>query len=157
VFTDGIKIFTKPYFGIKKIYYCGKEYKEIKENKEHPIYLIVIDSNSCAIGKTNYESISIIWTKRSHVMGKHTKGGWSQRRFERGREEQLKAWFRTVRDIIIDTWNDEQIIIGCNGLNKNKFINEIPKYLQEKIINIRSVGYTDENGLWELIKISRYQ
>jgi hypothetical protein len=54
---------------------------------------------------------------RSGVKEKHTKGGWSQKRFSRLREEDIKNHVKKVADAlskIIDKWGDsiEFIIVG---------------------------------------------
>jgi hypothetical protein len=44
---------------------------------------------------TNYQII------RSSVKGKHTKGGWSQRRFERLRDEDIQHHVKKVKDTLV--------------------------------------------------------
>jgi len=53
--------------------------------------------------------VRLILHKESHVPRKHGKGGQSQRRFERGRLESLKHWFKTVAEITYETHNDKLI------------------------------------------------
>jgi peptide chain release factor subunit 1 len=108
------------------------------------------------VGITNGERIEVLWNDRSMVQGKHKAGGQSAQRFERGRNEALKHWLRKVRDVVISYGDDRELIIGGPGMTKEKFIKELPGYVAESIIEVKSVGYTDENGLWELIGSSRY-
>jgi peptide subunit release factor 1 (eRF1) len=51
---------------------------------------------------------------------------------------------------------DRQIIIGGPGMTKTKFTEYLHPYQKEKIADIKHTGYTDENGLWEMIGMSRY-
>ena len=121
-----------------------------------PYLIVVIDANEASIGKTNNERIEVIWSDTSIVPRKHSKGGQSKNRFQRGRQEALKGWLRKVRNILIDIHSDEQIIVGGPGMTKDKFIKQLPIWMQENIVETRSAGYTNENGLWEIMKISRY-
>ena len=90
------------------------------------------------------------------VPRKHNKGGQSKNRFQRGREEALKGWMRKVAEVVKREHNDEDIIVGGPGMTKNRFIGELPMWLQNRVIDVRNSGYTDENGLHEIMGKSRY-
>ena len=90
------------------------------------------------------------------VPRKHDAGGQSQRRFERGRDEALKHWLRKVADIVKEHHTDRALIIGGPGMTKERFVKELPKHISDKIIEIRSAGYTNDAGLYEIMKMSRY-
>jgi len=128
------------------------------EKKEYlPYLLVVIDANDACVGRTNGERIEVVWEDSSIVPRKHNKGGQSKNRFQRGREEALKGWLRKVAEVVRREHSDEDIIIGGPGMTKMKFIKEINNNLLiDKIIDVRNTGYTDENGLHELIGKSRY-
>jgi peptide subunit release factor 1 (eRF1) len=51
----------------------------------------------------------------------------------------------------------KQLIIGGPGMTKDKFVGEFPISIKNKVLRVTSVGYTDENGLWELAGKSRYE
>ena len=157
VFTDGNELVIENYDGKRYLYHCGREYQKIHREKRNPLLLVVIDANNSAIGETDGENINVLWKKESLVPRKHKAGGQSQRRFERDRNRALKEWLRKVVDIVKEYCDNKKIIIGGCGMTKDVFIKELPMYIQEKIIDIRNVGYTDENGLWELIQKSRYE
>jgi peptide subunit release factor 1 (eRF1) len=157
IFTDGDETIIEDYDGIKQLYHCGREYKRLERKTFDPILLIVIDANDSAIGTTDGERVTVLWHKQSLVPRKHRAGGQSQRRFERDRERALKGWLRMVVDVLKDYHEGRNIIVGGCGMTKDLFIKELPRNIQEKVTDVRSVGYTDENGLWELMKVSRYQ
>jgi len=115
-----------------------------------------MDSREATIGTTNGEHIDILWHGTSNVMGKHKAGGQSSARFERGRKENLKRWFKEIAAITQNHHKERNIIIGGPGMTKNKFIEFLHPYQKEKITQIKHTGYTDENGLWEMMGISRY-
>jgi hypothetical protein len=48
-----------------------------------------------ALGREGYEAEELV---KSDVMGKHSKGGWSQKRFERLRQEDIKAHVDQVNE-----------------------------------------------------------
>ncbi|MDX1745789.1 MAG: Vms1/Ankzf1 family peptidyl-tRNA hydrolase, partial [Halobacteriales archaeon] len=48
----------------------------------------------------------------SQVMGRHSKGGFSQARFERRREEQVSAHLEKVREFIDDRNPDRLFLVG---------------------------------------------
>lgn len=116
--------------------------------------LIVVDANEATIGLTNGEKIQILWHDISMVPRKHSKGGQSAQRFERGRREALKHWLRQVKEVALLYSKDRTLIIGGPGMTKESFQKELPKYLE--VEELRHCGYTDENGLWEIMHKSRY-
>ena len=144
----------EPYNGSQRVYHCGREYHHVEIKEFLPVVLVVIDANEATIGETNGEFIDIIWREDSLVMRKHDAGGQSQRRFERGREEALKQWLRKVRDKLLDVYDGREVIVGGPGMTKNKFVAELPASITIK--DVRNAGYTDENGLWEMMNKSRY-
>lgn len=155
-FSDGNELIIESYKGIHKHYFCGREYDKPVIKAFDPYLLVVIDAQEAAIGTTDGERIKVLWTDTSLVSGKHSRGGQSSQRFQRGHEEELKRWMRDVAEIAVSYFDNQNIIIGGAGMTKDKFIEELPSWLQKKIVRISSVGYTDENGLWELMGISRY-
>ena len=117
-----------------------------------------MDANEACIGRTNGERIEVLWRETSFVPRKHNAGGQSKERFARGREEALKHWLRKVAENVTHHFpQDGKLVVGGPGMTKDKFIKELPKHVSDKIIMVESCGYTDEAGLWELIKKSRYE
>lgn len=133
--------------------------------RRYDTLIVVVDANEATIGETDGENIRVLWHERSMVPRKHGKGGQSQQRFARGREEALKSWLRHVVEQIKtlgtmgthgNDGNDRKIIIGGPGYTKNVLVKEMHVSLQERISDTRHCGYTDENGLWEILGTSRY-
>lgn len=72
---------------------------------------------------------------RSYVISKHHKGGWSQKRFSRVREKQVKNHFKTVQDHLgkFDLKTVEMIILAGPGGAKKDFAREhITKEIADK-------------------------
>lgn len=155
-FSDGDEIIIQVYAGTERKYFCGREYDYPKEIIYEPHLLVVADAQEATIGMTDSVHITILWSDTSLVPRKHRHGGQSQARFQRGREEVLKNWLREIAEKVILYSTDKDIIVGGPGMTKNLLIEELPTDVRNRISRIDSVGYTDENGLWELIGKSRY-
>ena len=125
--------------------------------------MVVIDANEACIGVTVGERVDIVWHDTSMVPRKHHKGGQSAQRFARGRDEALKGWLRKVAEKLVDQFTrsgnmvDIDIVVGGPGMTKDRFVKELPGYVYENVSAIKNCGYTDENGLWELLGKSRYR
>lgn len=78
----------------------------------------------------------------------------SNRRYERGRENDLLHWLRSVVELVEQYCEGRELIVGGPGMTKDKFIKELPARI--KVNHMESICYTDENGLWELMRKERY-
>jgi len=116
---------------------------------------VCFDANDLYIGEFNGKTVRQLYCDHSSVFRKHDAGGQSQRRFERGREESLKHWFKDIVDLIEKYQNNRIIYLGCNNIYKNK----IKKYMNKQMIGsieIEKSVSIDDNCLWEIAGISRY-
>ena len=145
------------------IYNCDntfelEELKKLVESKE--IYgLVVIDSKNAAIAKLKGKHLEIIQNFGSHVPSKHTKGGWSQRRFERIINEAKHEHYKKAAGIINKEFQDDKIkgvIIGGPGQAKDKIDSDqyLNKKIRNKVLGKPSTGYADESGIRELMEKS---
>jgi len=125
---------------------------------EKEIYgLLLIDRRECTIGILRGDRIELQHYMTSRVPGKHGRGGQSQRRFERLTEIAAHEWFvkcgEKASEIFLSEDKLKGILVGGPGPTKQYFVDE--KYLhyeiQNKIIDLFDTGYTDENGLRELV------
>lgn len=84
----------------------------------------------------------------------------SQMRYDRIREDALNEFFRKVAEIASQTFLEQPdlkgVIVGGPGPNKDIFVkNEYLNYqIQKKILGVKDIGYTGEEGLEELVKRS---
>ena len=106
------------------------------------------DASDLYIGEFNGKDVRELYHKGSHVPRKHDAGGQSQRRFERGRGEALKHWFKDIEELVIDFQDGRPIYLGCNNMYKNRI-------KLKNISMIKSVSI-DDNCLWELSGMSRF-
>lgn len=146
----------EPYAGVRHVYECGREYVRHEPKEFLPTLLVVVDSKDAAVGITNGERIEVLWSDSSYVRGKHHMGGSSQMRFNRGRKEEVKSWLRKVAGVVVRHSEGRDLVVGGAGMTKDEFLGELPAAVRARVREVRSVGYTDENGLWELMRMHRY-
>lgn len=147
-----------------KIYWCDQVFvldplREMVSEKE--VYgLIVLDSSEADIGLLHGKRIVSIKHIDSLVAGKAIKGGMSQRRYDRIREDAIIEFFKEVANIASDIFMKQKelkgIIIGGPGPIKDQFMKgEYLNYqLIPKIIGVKDIGYTGEHGFEELVQRS---
>ena len=105
--------------------------------------------------KGNY--IAKIANFTSDVPGKTTKGGQSQARYARLREEAAHNFFKKVGSAcnkeFIEMEDLKGIIVGGPGPTKDTFLDGdyLHARIKEKIIGVKDLSYTGEFGLNELV------
>ncbi|MBI2543611.1 MAG: peptide chain release factor aRF-1 [Candidatus Aenigmarchaeota archaeon] len=147
-----------------KIYWCDQVFvldplREMVSEKE--VYgLIVMDSSEADIGLLYGKKIVKLKHIDSLVAGKAIKGGMSQRRYDRIREEAINEFFTEVAELASDSFMKQKelkgIIIGGPGPIKDQFVKgEYLNYqLIPKILGTKDTGYTGEQGLEEMVQRS---
>ncbi|MEM5830391.1 MAG: peptide chain release factor aRF-1 [Candidatus Aenigmatarchaeota archaeon] len=147
-----------------KIYRCDQQFllDPLKELlKEKDVYgLIVLDAKEATIGILRGKNIEVIYNQESNVPSKTVKGGWSQQRYKRIREQALEEWLKEIgaKASQIFLQNEVKgILVGGPGPTKEDFVKgEYLDYrLRDKIIAVKDIGYTDEYGLQELVNRSQ--
>ncbi len=126
--------------------------------QSHDVYgLIVIDRKEVAIGYLKGKRIEAVWSSQSRVPSKHSRGGWSQRRFERLIDQAAHEFFKEVGEKANEIFSSGEgmkgIFLGGPGFTKDEFYRGgyLRHELKEKVIDLFDTGYTDEYGLKELV------
>ncbi|WP_336024932.1 Vms1/Ankzf1 family peptidyl-tRNA hydrolase [Halobellus salinisoli] len=65
-----------------------------------PVWVALVRSDLFALGVYDGESVALVDEVESDVMGAHSKGGFSQARFERRRDQQVDEHLERARDAI---------------------------------------------------------
>jgi len=143
------------------IYRCDSEFlldpiKEVLEEKG-AYGLLVLDRGEATIGILRGKRMDTVKKIPSTVPRKHSRGGQSQRRFERLIEIAAHEYFKRIgghaSEILMNTPDLRGIILGGPGPTKEFFYNE--KYLhpnvQDMIVDTVDTSYTDEFGLGEIV------
>lgn len=146
-----------------KLYWCdqrfelGPLYELVKEKDVYG--LLVLDTKEATFGFLRGKNIQAVRTLHSVVPGKFIKGGQSQMRFQRVREGMINDFYKEIANVAKSLFGHEikGIIIGGPGPSKNDFYDGdyLPADLKKKILGIKDIGYTDENGLNELVERSK--
>ncbi len=144
-----------------KIYWCDQVFvldplKEMVSEKE--VYgLIVLDSQDADIGLLYGKKIIPLKHIDSLVAGKAIKGGMSQRRYDRIREEAINEYFKKVAEIASDLFMKQKdlkgVVVGGPGPIKDQFVKEehLNYQIRDKVIGVKDIGYTGEHGFEELV------
>jgi len=144
-----------------KIYWCDQTFvlEPLKAMvQEHDIYaLIVLDAREASIGLLSGKSIKTLKNLDSTVPSKTVKGGMSQGRYDRLREDAINEFLNEIGDVANEILLKQEIkglIIGGPGPVKEKFAKG--KYLNymiaNKLLGVKDTGYTDDFGLRELVE-----
>lgn len=145
-----------------RIYRCDQDFmldplREALEEKEE-VGLIVVDAKEAMVATLKGKHMDVARYLDSNVWGKHSKGGQSSQRFERLREGALKTFLKKVAEAANREFsgkeNLEVVLVGGPGPTKNKFLKEenLKNDVQDKVASVYDTGYSDEQGLKELVK-----
>ncbi|MCS7134406.1 MAG: peptide chain release factor aRF-1 [Candidatus Pacearchaeota archaeon] len=148
-----------------KLYRCDQVFvldplKEMLEAKD--VYgLIVLDRREATIGLLEGKSIIKLKHLTSGVPGKFKTGGSSAARFDRLTEEMAKEFYRRisehVKELFFERPRLKGLLLGGPGPTKEEWLKEgdLVSDLKRKIIAIKDVSYTNEQGLEELVHASQ--
>lgn len=146
---------------VSYIYHCNSSFfLEPLEGmiEEHETYgLIVLDKREATIGFLKGKIVETMKHLTSTVPGKIRKGGQSAQRFQRLREIATEEFYKRIGEhatqILIQIEGLKGIMIGGPSPTKEDFIkgSYLHYELQNKILGIFDVAYTDESGLYELV------
>ena len=123
--------------------------------------LIVIDRKEATLGLLEGKQIRVLRKLSSGVPGKVKAGGQSAARFERLTDEIAKEFYRRVSDHAKELFYGldklKGIFLGGPGPTKDDWLKEgqLLTVLQKKIVAIKDIGYTDEQGLLDLVESSK--
>jgi peptide chain release factor subunit 1 len=144
-----------------RMYRCDQEFvldplKEMLQIKE-TIGLFVMDRRETTFATLRGKHVEILRRLTSAVPGKHSKGGQSSRRFERlieiAAHEYAKRVAETANEIFSQIPDLRAIIVGGPGPTKEDFLNSglLHESVRKKIAGVLDTGYTDEQGIKELV------
>lgn len=161
IFDDGTLGHVLPQTNKQKIYWCDQAFvlDPLKEmTREKDVYgLIVLDARDANVGLLSGKSIKRLKHLDSTVPSKTVKGGMSQHRYDRIREDAIHDFLSKVGEKaseILMRHELKGLIIGGPGPVKERFAKG--KYLNymlaKKLLGVKDTGYTDEHGLRELVE-----
>lgn len=147
-----------------RMYRCDQEFvieplREMLQVKE-TIGLLVLDRREAMLATLRGKHIDIIRSLTSGVPGKHGRGGQSAKRFERlieiAAQDFMKRIAEHTNEIFSQIPDLRTILIGGPGPTKEYFLKAelLHENLRKKIGGVIDTGYTDEQGIKELVNKS---
>lgn len=148
-----------------KYYRCDQTFmldplKEMLEATE-VFALVVLDRKEATFGLLEGKFIRMLRHITSGVPGKQRAGGQSAARFERLTEEMAKEFYRRIaqnmKELFFNMPRLKGILVGGPGPTKEQFLQEgqLVTELKDKVIAVKDIGYTDEQGLEHLVQASQ--
>jgi len=171
--TDGGKmeyhyIGDLPYPIDRKLYVCDSrfrvEYLEDQLSAKEIFGLLVLDAGHATLATLSGSHLEVVERLESGVPSKIRAGGQSAARFQRIREEKVHGFLRRVADhsqkLYIMMREDQGIdpikglLVGGPGPIKERFVdgNYLDYRLQDLLLEVVDTGYSDEQGIKELIE-----
>ena len=143
-----------------RLYRCDQTFvteiiEDMIEHKE-TYGLIAVDRREGTLGLLKGSSVIEISNHTSDVPGKTTKGGQSQQRYARLREEAAHRFFQRVAETANKEFSRNEIkgvIIGGPCPSKEDFFNGdyLQTQVKDKVLGLKDLSYTGEFGLNELV------
>lgn len=147
-----------------RMYRCDQEFvleplREMLQIKEN-VGVLVMDRREATLATLRGKHIEIVRRLTSGVPGKHGKGGQSARRFERlieiAAHEYAKRVAEAANDIFSQIPDLRAILVGGPGRTKDEFLKSelLHDGIKRKIAGVLDTGYTDEQGIKEVVNKS---
>jgi len=147
-----------------RMYRCDQEFvleplREMLQVKE-TVGVLVMDRREATLATLRGKHVEIVRRLTSGVPGKHGKGGQSARRFERlieiAAHEYAKRVAEAANKIFSQTPDLRAILVGGPGPTKDEFLKSelLRDELRKKIAGVLDTGYTDEQGVKEVVNKS---
>ena len=108
--------------------------------------LLLVSSNYAKIFSVSMGKVDNSKKLSADIMNKHKKGGCSQARFNRLRKGAINSFLSEVVEALQER-ADERIIMAGPGTVKNRFIDMLPKELNDKIVDVIDISIDDEKKL----------
>ena len=131
--------------------------------EESDVYgLVIIERDEATIGLLKGGSVVVLEEMESYIPGKHSKGGWSQRRYDRIIEEMVDEFYKKVGEKasnyfipLLEAGRLRGVLVGGPGYSKLDFVKgsymdyRLQKVLVGAPVDVSSQG---EPGLRELVE-----
>jgi len=129
---------------------------------EKEVYgLIIVERDEATIGLLKGGRIEVLANFMSYIPGKHSKGGQSQRRYDRIIDQMVEDFYKEVGEKankaflpLLEQGVLKGIIIGGPGFSKKDFYSgEYLDFRLQKLVfpQLIDVSYQDEAGLREMV------
>ncbi|MEK6981520.1 MAG: peptide chain release factor aRF-1 [Candidatus Micrarchaeota archaeon] len=118
--------------------------------------LVVMDGREATLAILRGKNTEILKKLVSMAHAKVSKGGQSQRRYQRLVEESIEYYHKRIGEYMDECFlgKVKGIIVGGPGPAKDSFMKLKPYNYQLKILGMVDTGYTDEYGIREVLSKS---
>lgn len=144
-----------------RIYRCDQSFVfDILEDMMDDVQvygLLVVDLREATMGILKGKLINKLSSFTSDVPGKTTKGGQSQARYARIREQAAHAFFKRIAEAANKEFGEYKelkgVLVGGPGPTKETFFDGdyLHTRVKEKVLGLKDLSYTGEFGLKELV------
>lgn len=149
--STGLVLDTGPY--VRPLARAHDDYEEFA--------LVLLDGERAAIfavemGRSRREAKA-----SAGLQGRHTKGGWSQMRFQRKRRQAQDRFFERVGERLQTLRRDEgidRVIVAGPGQAKDRFVDRLPEPIADAVIAVEDVdfpGTPDEVPVRRFVDLGR--
>jgi peptide chain release factor subunit 1 len=120
-----------------------------------------LDAREATIGLLRGKNVVPLKHLESTVPSKTVKGGMSQARYDRLREDAINEFLTKVgekaSELFLEQKDLKGVLVGGPGPIKERFVREnyLNYQIQKKLLGVKDVSYTDEYGLKELVNRSQ--
>lgn len=118
------------------------------------IAIVLVDGDRATIHHVQAADPKRVYTGKTNLSSRHRSGGWSQMRYQRTRETELKRFLDDVverLDRLVREERVQQVIIGGQGAVRDQLANRLPPRLMERLTTVEPVDL-DDDTLPELLR-----
>lgn len=124
------------------------------------LLLVLVDGRRAAVYDLAVGRTDRLSGKTANIMGRHTKGGWSQMRFQRIRDEAEKRFLDAVVDRIqaATSGTGRRVVVAGPGGAKDRLVDRLPRPLQAAVAAVEDVDFVegpDEVDLRPFLALAR--
>lgn len=144
-------------------YRCSKQFQtsilsEFLDLTKEVTGVIAMDIDQCGFGYLVGSKLVSLKTITSGIASKHSKGGQSQRRYERQREMFRNDYFNRIadyaREYFLDNKRITKLIIHGESFTKRLFLKENKlEYRLQNMAQLSDGCYAGEDGLYEVMNL----
>lgn len=110
----------------------------------YDVLLLILDHKEARFQHFKGKEMSEQSRIKAYVRGKHRKGGWSQKRFERIRNIQIRNFFKSVQSRL-KIFNLKKIdfaLLAGGGTAKKEFLQFLPEGYRKKTRILEGINFT---------------
>jgi len=105
--------------------------------------LLLLNHHHARLYDVSCSEVAVQEELSTQIQSKHSKGGWSQARFQRIRTGAIKRFYDEVAEML----PDGPLIIAGPGQAKHEFHNQLPGHIQERVVAVIDTEMDDEREL----------